>query len=329
MTFIANETFPSLDEIQKWVLSSILEHGEESAPRGMRTLELYPVTFVLDNPRSRCITSASRRWSLPLALGEFCWHVSGSNEVRFIEYYAPQWKQFAEEETILGSCYGHRIFRRDSNSGASEWDYLIHLLHSDPESRRALITFASSSLSGSSTAKDVACTSTLQFLIRSGRLHAFVSMRSNDAIWGLPYDVFLFTMLQELLACELNLELGTYSHFAASLHLYERHFDLAKRIVRDEVVTSFEMPRMTHHNQLQQFLKHEAKQRENSLADISQKGELSAYWRELLDVLEWYSRARSVGGYLKAVSIGPNSPYTEVLRNLLPLSEPSGQLSAV
>jgi thymidylate synthase len=329
MTFIANETFTSLDEIQNWVLNSILEQGEESAPRRMRTLELYPVTFVLNNPRSRCVTNASRRWSLPLAIGEFCWHVSGSNDVRFIEYYAPQWKQFAEKETILGSCYGYQIFHRDLSSGDSQWDHLVRLLRQDPESRRAVITFASSSLALSTTAKDVACTNTLQFLIRSGRVHAFVCMRSNDAIWGLPYDVFFFTMLQELLACELDLDVGTYSHFAASLHLYERHFELAQRIVQDRRITSFEMPQMTNHNQLEQFLRLEGKQREGRMADSSRKEELSGYWQELLGVLEWYGQIRRVGGYPKAVGIGTKGPYAKVLQNLLPVAEPATEASRV
>ena len=53
-------------------------------------------------------------------------------------------------------------------------------------------------------------------------------MRSNDLWMGFPYDVFQFTCLQTLLAMELDVELGTYTHVAGSLHLYER--DYAKGI---------------------------------------------------------------------------------------------------
>jgi thymidylate synthase len=317
---LAVKTFRSLDEIQKWVLHSLLEQGEESSPRGMRTLELYPVAFILNNPRSRCVASANRRWSLPLALGEFCWHISGSNEVRFIEYYAPQWKRFAEEDRVLGSCYGYRIFNQEFLF-RSQWDRLVELLRKDRESRRAVLTFADSSLSLSASAKDVACTNTLQFLIRSDRLHAFVSMRSNDAIWGLPYDVFLFSMIQELLACELNLELGTYSHFATSLHIYERHFDLANRIVRERQVPSFEMPRMTGHTELRHFLRLEATQREYDFTGLNSANSLSNYWQELLDVLKWYGQAKRSGGYSRAFKITSTSPYANLLQNLIPSAE--------
>lgn len=49
-------------------------------------------------------------------------------------------------------------------------------------------------------------------------------MRSNDLWFGFPYDVFQFTCMQILMSMELELELGTYTHIAGSLHLYERDY---------------------------------------------------------------------------------------------------------
>jgi thymidylate synthase len=72
-------------------------------------------------------------------------------------------------------------------------------------------------------------------------------MRSNDAIWGLPYDCFVFTMLQELLASQLRCSLGEYVHFAASLHVYERHFSLVERMLKaPQEVDCSPMPPMPH-----------------------------------------------------------------------------------
>jgi thymidylate synthase len=48
-------------------------------------------------------------------------------------------------------------------------------------------------------------------------------MRSNDIWMGFPYDVFSFTAMQCLMAMELGLGIGTYTHIAGSLHLYERN----------------------------------------------------------------------------------------------------------
>jgi thymidylate synthase len=61
-------------------------------------------------------------------------------------------------------------------------------------------------------------------------------MRSNDAIWGTPTDVAFFCSLQMQIHAHLkeiypDLELGTYTHVANSYHVYDRHYDLAQRML--------------------------------------------------------------------------------------------------
>lgn len=307
----------SLDELQSWVLSSLLTEGQQAKPRGLQTLELFPATLTLTRPRNRCVLNRERRWNLPLAIGEFCWHVSGSNDLRFIEYYAKRWREFAEDgSTIRGSCYGHRIFSQ-SRESRSQWDQVTELLRRDPSSRRAVLNFQDQTEDLISQ-KDIPCASTMQFLIRDSRLHAITCMRSNDAIWGLPYDVFLFTMFQELLACELGLPLGNYIHTIGSLHLYERHFDLARRIVGVPAVPAEEMPAMQLHDQLRRFLDLEARARTGTNIHPHEKQSLHPYWRDLLSVLEWFRHAKEAGTYERASDKIPvHSPYHVFLSNLV------------
>src|SRR4051812_45543487 len=182
--------------MQQWALRSVLDEGVATSPRGISTVELAPVTLGLSNPRRRCITLPSRRWSFPLAIGEFCWHLSGSKELSFIEYYSSRWRDFVgEEKSVRGSCYGYRIFKKIAK-GKSQWEHARDLLETDPASRRAVLMFSEPLNERATTAKDIACATSLQFLLRAERLYALVHMRSNDVFLGLPYDVFLFTMFQ-------------------------------------------------------------------------------------------------------------------------------------
>jgi thymidylate synthase len=81
--------------------------------------------------------------------------------------------------------------------------------------------------------KDLPCTISLQLLVRNNMLDMIVNMRSNDIIWGLPYDIFFFTVFQEIIANTIGIRLGTYIHRPASLHLYKEHFDLFNLVAND------------------------------------------------------------------------------------------------
>ncbi len=286
--------FDSMDEAQCWILATLLDNGRRVAPRGHDTIELSPMSFCLRKPRRRFLSLAERRWSLPLAIGEFCWHASGSNDVDFIGFYANRWREFsADRRTISGSCYGRSLFRPDP-CGVRNWDRLISLLRSDPDTRRAIVYFGRSDHLQRVDSVDVACASSVQFLMRERQLDAVVHMRSNDAVWGLPYDVFLFTMLQELLAVELEAEIGVYHHMAGSMHIYSRHVPLAKRVRNARASLQEEMPRAERVDQLPLFLRGENAIR---CGRTSHPAGLHPFWIEMLEVLAWYSRRRSARGH--------------------------------
>jgi thymidylate synthase len=61
-------------------------------------------------------------------------------------------------------------------------------------------------------------------------------MRSNDLILGTATDIAFFCLLQQQMLKHLqvwypNLKMGNYTHIVHSLHIYERHFDLVKRML--------------------------------------------------------------------------------------------------
>jgi thymidylate synthase len=65
-----------------------------------------------------------------------------------------------------------------------------------------------------------------------------VQMRSNDIFYGLTFDAPFFAFVQQhvylwLKSTYPELELGVYHHYADNIHFYERHFELAERIVHE------------------------------------------------------------------------------------------------
>lgn len=174
---------------------------------------------VLTNPRDNLVKSTIRNLSVDYAIGELLFYLSGSNRLRDISKYSKAWNHLSDDAETINSAYGHRIIHR---FGFNQWEHCKQLLQKDPSTRQAVIHIKDAD---PRPTKDLPCTLTLQYLLRDNCLHCTCNMRSNDIWLGFPYDVFTFTCLQTLMAMELGVELGAYTHIAGSLHLYRRHIN--------------------------------------------------------------------------------------------------------
>lgn len=194
--------------------------------------------FVLSNPLDRLPFVPARDLSMSYAVAELLWYFSGSDLTEWISYYAPFWRNISDDGVTANSAYGARMFRthHDRVHGdnlhpcESQWDRVVSELRRDPESRRAVIQIRSAADTWLAN-KDVPCTLALQFFLRDNKLHLVATMRSSDLILGIPYDVIAFTMFQEMMALELNVELGTYMHVSNSMHIYQRDFEMVEKIL--------------------------------------------------------------------------------------------------
>ena len=216
-------------------------------PRGSKVKELIAPTLVLRNPRARLLNIKARKADYGFGVGEFLWYWTGKQDLKSILYYNKRSASFSDDGKTVNSAYGYRVFNAKEYD-ICQWDACKKTLLQDNDSRRAMliINVPQDNITAATVGtKDVPCTLSLQFFIRNNRLILHTHMRSNDVIWGLTYDLFSFTLLQEAMMLELNkegqlgLELGEYIHTAGSLHLYEQHFDMAEKIVDEASSTKF------------------------------------------------------------------------------------------
>ena len=106
------------------------------------------------------------------------------------------------------------------------WEWAKESLLADKDTRQAIIRFNLPEHCWIGN-KDFTCTLTGNFLIRDDKLLLTMVMRSNDVVYGLAYDLPWFCslmdkMLEELKPTYPNLQKGTYTHFAHSLHMYDK-----------------------------------------------------------------------------------------------------------
>ena len=160
---------------------------------------------------------------------EIEWYESMSLNVNDIPGGPPAiWQQVSSENGEINSNYGWCIW---SDANHAQYDNVVAELQMNPESRRAVMIYTRPTMWNDYNRdgmSDFMCTNTVQYMIRHGRLHALVYMRSNDVVFGYKNDRAWQKYVLDRLCDELGYEPGNIYWNAASLHVYERHFDLVR-----------------------------------------------------------------------------------------------------
>ncbi|NJD65399.1 MAG: thymidylate synthase [Chloroflexi bacterium] len=283
----------TLDDLIGEAFRALLEFGSPNSPTRGDNTEMTGVLLELSNPRAR-LSRTETRGKVFSAIGELLWYLAGSDDSQFIGHYLPG--HYKDAHGTVAGAYGPRLF---DWKGVNQVENVITLLRDRPSSRRAVIQlFDASDLQD--LAKDAPCTCTLQFFVRDGRLHLMTAMRSQDAFLGLPHDVFAFTMIQEIIARTLNLELGTYKHMVGSLHLYDDRNAAARDFIQEGYQsTQRAMPPMPDGDpwpSIATVLRLEAVLREDPLGDVDDLLRLDAYWADLVRLVQLYSYTKREPG---------------------------------
>ena len=223
------------------ILRDLAEHGVECSPRGLKVKELRNYSYTLP-PRVRFMCFNHRKLKLDYIKQELLWYLRGDRRDISIKHVAKMWDGLINIDGTINSNYGYYLFNAEAGDGKrSNFERVINELRADPDSRRAVICILGNEHLNSVT-KDYPCTGYLNFHIRDEHLHMSVRMRSQDAIFGMGNDAPCFSLVHELLWCELRafmpfLKLGDYHHSADSFHVYERHYQMLANILADPVVT--------------------------------------------------------------------------------------------
>lgn len=202
----------------------------ESSRDGNVVGEAINAITAIEDP-TRCIMlNKIRKMPIRYAIGEMLWYASGNPNLSEIGKYTSAWERMSDDGQSVNSNYGYCIKHK---FGFDQYEYVKSMLINAPNTRQAIIHIKEARDLINNPSKDVNCTVCLQFFFRDDELHMTTYMRSNDLWMGFPYDVFQFTALQVLLSMELGVEIGTYTHIAGSLHLYERDYKTAMKNKKD------------------------------------------------------------------------------------------------
>lgn len=222
----------SLNEGYQYLIKELQATRQKSTGRQQGEIhELLDVELVLRDPRKSVLSLPIRNMSRRYAAGEFLCYIRGTNKKGDFAFYSKTWNKLANPDGTINSAYGHRMFSHVFDGDTeTRFHYALTQLLENSDTKNAIIMLRDDRDVHPMHQKDRCCTLCLCFNLRDGKLNCRTIMRSQDLWLGLPYDVFCFTRLMQIMlynynaACEhgKEVQLGTYTHQVLNLHLYER-----------------------------------------------------------------------------------------------------------
>ncbi|MCL1847818.1 MAG: thymidylate synthase [Coriobacteriia bacterium] len=124
-------------------------------------------------------------------------------------------------EPLEDYTYHHRMTRP-----LDQLDFIVNELRRNPQmsSRRAVIGIRDNLRD--SQLQNPACLQSLHFLVRQGKLDLCVMFRSNDFAQAFFMNAFGLICLQERVAGQLGIPVGTYAQTSNSMHVYEQNLEM-------------------------------------------------------------------------------------------------------
>ena len=226
--------------------------------------EILSYDFYSCQPQDRLIFSKNFNLNIFQCIGQFLWITQGNFRLDDIKYYQPKAEKYSDDDMKMIGAYGPRLF---GISYLDQINHVIEILKEDSGKRRAIASVYLPQFDQHKKLKaEIPCTLNLQYLIRDDKFHAITYMRSQDAYKVLPYDFFIFTMLQEYIHNVLrvdylegkikehdgssnserdgtrsisefvheNLGLGKYYHYSGSFHTYKMDEQRIKDTILEE-----------------------------------------------------------------------------------------------
>ena len=215
----------TVDDIRQYFIQELRDENFTVDRTNSKTIELIGASFIADEE------AIFGEPNVPYIDAELDWYLGCStniNDIRYKDEPPTAWQYAANKYGEINSNYGKLIF---DDKYYRQFDNVINELNHEPDSRRAVMIYNRPSIwteFDENGKNDFICTNAVSYYIRDGYLQSVVQMRSNDVVFGYKNDYAWQRYVMNMVANEVDCEVGTLTWQVQNLHVYERHFDLVK-----------------------------------------------------------------------------------------------------
>ncbi len=206
----------------------VMEKGTHKKTRtGVDTISYFGAFYKVDLSKGfPLLTTKKMQWKS--LLHEVLWYLSGENHIRNLRQHTKIWDAWADEDGNLETAYGYywRHFPSAQKDKDGQWQikeidqiqYVIDEIERNPSSRRLVVSAWEPG--NATTSKLPPCHYTFVFNVNSGKLNCHLTQRSGDIALGIPFNLAAYSLLTQVIAQQVGLELGEFAHTIIDAHIY-------------------------------------------------------------------------------------------------------------
>lgn len=210
------------------LVKTVMENGVRKKTRtGVDTISYFGAFYKVDLSEGfPLLTTKKMHWKS--LLHEVLWYLSGENHIRNLRQHTKIWDAWADENGVLETAYGYywRHFPSAQKNKYGEWkvrevdqiQYVIDEIKRNPTSRRLVVSAWEPG--NATTSKLPPCHYSFVFNVNDGRLNCHLTQRSGDIALGIPFNLAAYSLLTQVIAQQVGLELGHFGHTIVDAHIY-------------------------------------------------------------------------------------------------------------
>lgn len=223
------------DKLKNNEFVSINGKGEQL---GSKCVEIIDSHIVGLDPTQPLLDFGPRKTPEKYCKKELEWYLSEDLNIKGHVDDVLIWNQVCDKDGFINSNYGNLVFGKEN---FKQYQHVLEELKLHPDSRRSLIVYIRPSIwleYNADGMNDFICTISAQVFIRNNKLIWINTMRSQDSIFGSGSDFYWACYVYNKLYNDLketypDLEIGYINWNCGSFHLYERHFELLEKIIKE------------------------------------------------------------------------------------------------
>lgn len=249
-----------MKEYLNLVYNTLLNGNYKQNRTGIDTISTFSQSYTINLSEGFPLLTTKNmggyRWQS--LVHELKWYLSGEEHIRNLRENTQIWDAWADENGHLDTAYG-RFWRRypipsknaelpgetwptnnfqgrwggDENIDSSRWvkdsenggkmhfdqlQYVVDMLEENPESRRLVVNAWHPANATISTLPP--CHFAYVLNVQNGKLNCHLTQRSGDIALGVPFNIASYSILTHLLANQVGLEVGKFSHTIVDAHIY-------------------------------------------------------------------------------------------------------------